>query len=193
MLKECAKTGSPVDKPHQALLAGAFTSATMEEFAFGVHSVFPSGVCRVIDVQSRIPNSSDIQFIRGNILTPPTELQGTIDSLHTNALTNNLMGVGKRWEIELKREQLLAHACEVLKPDGALMMIESVSDNSGRQNPDAVRDILIQTGFKDISIEPAQRFASRRDMYRVLWGKQQLGNVTQEQSSMWAIFARKQA
>lgn len=73
------------------------------------------------------------------------------------------------------------------------MMIESVSDNSGRQNPDAVRDILIQTGFKDISIEPAQRFASRRDMYRVLWGKQQLGNVTQEQSSMWAIFARKQA
>lgn len=152
-------TGSNV---HKAVLVGAFSRDTVNEYTTAVASVFPKNDCSIIDLEGiETPYASQATFIKGNGMNLASHLTN-LDSIHTNALFRTAVNQSPRIHAEIDcLETFGEQALQTLNPDGKLIMIEA--------NGDLFRQALSWVGFKTVEVEPAEAFKNRRIMDRYIY------------------------
>lgn len=150
-----------------SLLLGALTQDTVYEFGATIHALYPDARCTVVDISgqdSRKVSPVMAQCVEGNALSLDVR-PSTQDSVHSNYLLGYIGITGDSPIINRQqRDRVFSQAYKVLKPGGLLVMVEKNGLLEGAKRE------LDNIGFKEVSIEPAEMFKSRRFTDRFLRG-----------------------
>jgi hypothetical protein len=145
---------------HHALLVGAQSPSTINEFSQTIRAVHPNAHCSVIDILGDLTAQTDPEtatFKYGDACDMPFP-DNSINSLHTNVLLNNLKGDYTKDPQHI----FFVEAYRVLSPNGIFVMVETL------KHPETTMEKLQKGGFNNIVIQPALEFSTRRAMERAL-------------------------
>lgn len=190
MLQRYQSEVKPAEE-HRSLLLGAQNTTTIEEYVQTVRRIFPQAICQVIDVEQRLVGKSGATFEIANALKLPENYHDSFNTIHTNSLIPNFRKDVNHWDYEENRQILFNNAYKALRSDGALTMVDSTWNNSGRSDPEFFERHLERAGFKNISIHPAKQFLYRRSLDRVFQGKEEIHQAQMKDSWLFAIYATK--
>lgn len=157
---------------HKALLVGAHTPNTVNEFAFAIRYVFPDGIPMITDPQGirTVEASRDkTKFVFGNAVQLPFGGE-CLDTIHTNNLLPHIKSAGFKEEAHIK---FFSEAIRALKPGGLLVMAEWDTNLRGTKFTGAVRKDLKKAGFVDIkTASQANRVTRRHFVKRFMDGEE---------------------
>ena len=172
MMKSFSRSHDEPDH-HHSLLIGAASAYSIREHAVAVRHSIPHATTTAINLEGYAKDGID--QIRGLNVALADGLhmpfpQKSFDTVHTNMLLTFLREGKNLQSAKTKVPQLLSGIKTVLRPGGAIMMIEYDPQFSTDTYKHRLKKELLDTGYKNIAIHPTTVFRSRRYLGQFMGG-----------------------
>ena len=153
-ISELSRQNFDKDYQHRALLIGAESAKSFQEFNACVKYVFPKAECSCLDIDP-FPELGRCPLVKkGDVFNMKDFGDNSFDSIHTNYLFSGLV---KGHYSNMNR--LWSEMFRVLKPEGKLILVEL------RLDEDVLSTKFIErSGFKNIVINKVHGFSNRNDL-----------------------------
>ncbi len=155
------KEGGEGSESHVALLVGAMTTTTVNEFTQTIGSIFENPTSLIIDIEGRDTAEQSMgraHFVFADALRQPFK-PGSIDSVQTNILLEHLQSnADSRNEVQ----DFFHQSYISLREGGQIILVEKDADEETDDFTNEITTGLTQAGFQNIRVEPTYKFAKRK-------------------------------
>lgn len=175
---------------HVALLVGAMTTITINEFVQTLQSVFKDPTPLVIDIEGRDTaeeSKGKAHFVFADALHQPFK-PGSVDTVHTNNLLEHLQSYAYSGDLI---QGFFEQSFISLKEGGQLILVEKDPNEETDDFKEDITADLIDAGFKTVRVEPAYQFSTRRNMDDYFAGINDQEVATDEVENMKVFIATK--